>query len=288
MSENPGALNRQDVQRRFERAARHFDDADFLHRATAEGMLERMLPMRLQATRIIDLGSATGNASRRLAKLYRPGRVVSLDLSAAMLAKARSARGWLAKISEVQADATALPFADGSADLVFANLLLPWIDDVPAFFCEVARVLQKDGLFVFSTLGPDSLLSLRQAWQTIDRAEHVNRFADMHDVGDALLQGRLRDPVLDVDNMSLHYSDVDALFRDLTNAGARNSLIGRRRTLTPKQDLAALKRHLRQQMQDDALAMRLELIFGHAWGSGPATAAGEYRLDPAEITRRRR
>ena len=103
---------------------------------------------------------------------------------------------------------------------MFSNLLLPWIDDPAAIAREVCRVLRKDGLFVFSGLGPDSLRELRAAWGTVDDYAHVNEFPDMHNIGDALVQSGLRDPVLDVDRLQVRYSGSEALFRDRGPASA--------------------------------------------------------------------
>jgi malonyl-CoA O-methyltransferase len=228
----PGQLSRSAVRRRFDRAALKFDDADFVHRQAADGLLERMLPMRLEVKRVLDAGAACGDASRVLRRRFRGSHIISLDLSLAMLQAARRARSRFSRISELQADAMALPIRSDSIDLVFANLLLPWIDDLGSFLAGVARVLRKDGLFVFSTLGPDSLAELRDAWRAIDDAEHVNPFMDMHNVGDALVQAGLREPVVDVEHLTVTYGSVQSLFSDLTDAGARNCLQGRARGLT--------------------------------------------------------
>lgn len=282
-SDKPGALCAASLRRRFDRAAASFDRADFVHRHTERGMLERMAPMTVEVRRILDVGSATGKGSRQLARRFRRSRVVSLDTSMNMLRRARHGRSRFARVTEVRADALELPLQTGSMDLVFSNLLLPWIDDLPAFFGSVARVLRKDGLFVFSSLGPDSLAELREAWRAVDRDEHVNRFPDMHDVGDAAVRSGLRDPVLDVDWLTLEYGSMDTLLGDLTAAGARNSLRGRNRTLTGRGRLEAVRRAL-----PEPLSLRLELVFGHAWGGAPRNQPGEYRLDVTDIGRMRR
>ena len=287
----PGTLNRRDVRRRFDIAAAGFEGADFVHRHAAAGLLERLAPMTLAVEHVLDAGSGTGATSRALANTWRRSRIVSLDLSMGMLRMARASRSRFARISELQADAAQLPLADGSVDLVFANMLLPWSIDPPGFFAEVRRVLRKEGLFAFSTLGPDSLLELREAWAEVDADEHVNAFADMHDIGDLVTRSGLRDPVLDVDWLTVTYRSSDALFGDLTAAGARNCLRQRRRTLTGKRRFACMREALERRFGEAGLPLRLELVFGHAWGSGPAPASGEGReflLDVADIGRRRR
>lgn len=282
----PGTLIRRDVQRRFDRAAAAFDGADFVHRAAADGLLERLSPTRVDAATIVDLGAATGALSRELARRYRRSRVVSVDFSHNMLARSRAHRSRWSRIRELRADACRLPFPNDSVDLVCANLLLPWLDQPDACLAEVARILRRDGLFVFSSLGPDSLAGLRSAWDGIDDHEHVNRFVDMHDVGDALVRNGLRDPVLDVDFLNVSYRDCRALYRDLTNTGARNCLAGRRRGLTGRRALREMERRLPRGDEDGAVLLALELVYGHAWGTELPSAPGEVFIDASRIPRR--
>jgi malonyl-CoA O-methyltransferase len=231
---------------------------------TRDGLLLRLQPVVCDAKTVVDLGTATGSACRLLARRFRRAHIIGVDLSLGMLAQARKKRGWFDRYSYIQADALQLPFDHHSVDVVFANLLLPWVDDPAHLFNEVARILRKDGIFAFSTLGPDSLLELQQAWQA------PGRFLDMHDIGDAAIRSGLRDPVLDVDRTTISYDGVAALLRDLQALGA------------PKPMLAALETG----WKGGPPCFDLELVFGHCWGSGRISASGEYRLDPTQIGRR--
>ena len=278
-------LRPADVRRRFDRAAKRFDEADFVHRVTREGLLQRMRPISAQAANVIDLGSATGAAIPLLQKRFRHARIIAVDFSAGMLRGVRSKKTLLSKRHAVQADARMLPFADASMDVVFSNLMLPWIDNLGEVFAEVARVLQSEGLFAFSTLGPDSLLEIREAWRAVDDGMHVNRFPDMHDVGDALVRAGLRDPVLDVDRLAVSYRSAAALLRDLTAAGARNSLRDRQRGLMGRK---------RFRRFTDAVfagggerALTLELVYGHCWGGGAGARGGDVTIDARKIPLRR-
>ena len=251
----------------------------------------------VSAAAVLDLGSATGATGRRVAKRFRRAHVVSLDLSRAMLEQTRRNRRWLSRSSFVQADAHRLPFADGSFDLVIANQLLPWVSDFQGLFAEVARVLADGGVFAFATLGPDSLSEIDAAWARADAAAasaardpdlsagaHVNRFADMHDIGDALVHAGLADPVLDVDRLAIRYDDAGKLFTDLTAMGARNALAARSRGLTGKSRFRAMTEAL---YEGDAIRLDLELVYGHCWGRGHKNDAGEFRINASHIPRRR-
>lgn len=247
---NPGA-----AQRKFDDAAATFDTADFVIAATRKGLLQRLEPMTLEARLVVDLGAATGSAVRALERRFRHARIVAIDSSHNMLRQAHAKKSWLSKSRYLQAAATALPLADHSVDVIFANQLLPWLADPAPVFTEVSRALRKDGLFVFSTLGPDSLANLRH-----------DRFADMHDVGDALVRAGLRDPVLDVDRLTVTYESTQSLLADCQAIGASHCVSD----------------------QTEVLALDFELIYGHCWGSGPRPAGGEFRVDAGDIGRHRR
>jgi len=276
-------LSRKHIRRRFERAAEDFDAADFVHAATREGLLARLQPLLVEAKTIVDLGSATGAANRDLGKRFKGARVISVDIAHSMLEKARAKKSWLSKRSFAQADARALPFADQSVDVIFSNMLLPCVADPGPAFSEVARVLRKGGVFAFATLGPDSLQEISRAWGQVDSGMHVNRFPDMHDLGDGLVNAGLRDPVLDVDRLSISYTNSGRLFADLTAVGARNSLENRAKGLTSRHRFSRMLAALDSAADDGNITLDLELVYGHCWGAGPKIDPRNFKIDAHQI-----
>ena len=280
-------LRLRDIQRRFDRAAASFDDADFVHTVTRDGLLSRLEPLLLQPATILDLGSATGTTGRLLRKRFKRAHVVSLDLSRAMLNVARKNKPWFSRSTFVQGNARQLPFADALFDLVVSNQLLPWEPEPQAVFDEASRVLKKGGVFAFATLGPDSLREIERAWASVDDRPHVNRFPDMHDIGDGLVRAGLADPVLDVDRLGISYENTDKLFSDLTRAGARNVHIDRGRGLVARGRFQAMTDALKASQSDGRILLDLELVYGHCWGSGAKKDPGNYQVDANRIPLRR-
>jgi len=182
-----------------------------------------------------------------------------------------------------------LPLADASVDVVFSSLMLQWCDPLDSAFAEVRRVLKPEGFFTFSTFGPDTLRELRSAWAEADGYNHVNHFADMHDVGDALVRAGLMEPVLDVDRVQLTYPDVLALMRDLKAIGAHNVTAGRPRALTGRGRLQRMREAYEAFRHDGRLPATYEVIYGAAWGAAGRPAAplvgGEARIAPGAIKR---
>ena len=105
--------------------------------------------------RVLDVGCGAAQCSRWLAK--QGAGAVGLDLSARQLAHARRIDDELgiAPLRLVQADATALPFADGSFDLAFSAYgAVQFVADSAAVMREVARVLRPGGRWVFAVTHP--------------------------------------------------------------------------------------------------------------------------------------
>ena len=89
---DPGELSTIEVRRRFDSAAGTFDSADYVHRTTCDGLLDRLDPVAVAGGLVIDLGSASGSSAAALAKRFRKGRVVSVDVSRNMLQKGADRR----------------------------------------------------------------------------------------------------------------------------------------------------------------------------------------------------
>lgn len=104
---------------------------------------------------ILEFGGGGAQGARWCAA--HGARVVSTDLSAGMLftAATLSARSPGPAPLLAQADATRLPFADGSFDLVFSAYgATPFVADSAALMAELARVLRPGGRLAFSTSHP--------------------------------------------------------------------------------------------------------------------------------------
>jgi malonyl-CoA O-methyltransferase len=273
------------TRRAFDRA-RGFDTASFLHDDTRGRLLQRLELLRLEPKVVLDLGCATGRGAQALAQRYPTARVLAVDSSRAMLrAAAAAATG---SVAVVGGDAERLPLNSHCVDLVFANLVLPWCrPDV--MFAEVARVLAEGGAVSFATLGPDSLKEVREAFAAVDDRIHVHAAFDMHDLGDLAVAAGLAEPVLDVDRVEVTYADLAGLARDLRATGGVNVALGRRRPLTGRARWRKFEQRLLPKA-GERLGVTVELIFGQAFGVGPARRrrpadTGEVRIPVGSIGR---
>jgi malonyl-CoA O-methyltransferase len=263
------ALDHCWVRRSFGRASASYDAAAVLQADVRELLLERLALTDLAPRVAVDVGAGTGHASRALKRRYPGARVIALDFALDMLRVAGRQQSWLRPFSRICAAAERLPLADGSVDLIVSNCMLQW-SDIDVVFAEFRRVLAPRGLVTFTTLGPDSLRELRNAWLQVDAHTRVSQFMDMHDIGDALIRAGFAAPVLDVDRYTLLYSDVGRLAADLKAIGARNATAGRLRGLTTPRKFAAMQAAYERYRDNDRLPATYEVVFGQAWA--PVTA----------------
>jgi malonyl-CoA O-methyltransferase len=258
-------LDKWQSRRAFDRAAASYDAAAALQNEIGERLLERLDYIRMQPRRILDLGAGTGAFSAALLTRYRRADVLALDIAPGMLLRARQRGGWFRKPACVCGDAESLPFAEDSFDFIFSNLMIQWCPDIGPLFTELRRVLAPGGLLMFTTFGPDTLKELRSSWEVVDGYSHVNRFIDMHDVGDALLHARWAEPVMDSERITVTYRELRTLMQDLKHIGAHNVTMGRSRGLTGKRRWQQLAEAYEQFRVDGVLPASYEVVYGHAW-----------------------
>lgn len=287
------------VRRAFSRASSSYADAAKLQHEVEARLLEsldyyaegRAADAQAPAV-VVDLGCGPGGASRAMRVRWPKARVLSIDLALPMLrAQVDPPAGLLGALRQrlaraperVCADARALPLAEHSVDLLFSNLCLQWIEDLPAVFAGFRRVLKPGGMLVLSTFGPDTLYELRGAFASADAVPHVSPFASIAQFGDALIGSGFRNPVLDRDELVTRYDDLPALMRELRAIGATNALRARRHTLTGKARFAAAANAYEPLRDNGRLPATWEIISALAWAPEHGVAIREGGEDIARF-----
>ncbi len=268
-------------ERRMARAAADFSQRAFLHAQARSELLRRLEPLALAPQQILDLGGGPGLGSRALVERYRKAKVTLIDQSEAMLTRATGIRGWWRRFECVHAEATALPVADASIDLIVAGMLLPNLPDPTALFQEVRRVLKPRGYFVFTTLGAPTMQEVRAAYASADEVEHIYDFKDFHDLGDALSQAGFVAPVLDADRLTITYQSLSDVCRDLRASAAALPVTGRTSLTGARRWRAAEQAFLQERQVDGRVPVTCEIIYGQAWA--PDAEASRRRGPAADV-----
>lgn len=273
------------VRRAFGRAAHTYTQAAALQREVESRLLEQLVYLDDRVpSRVLDLGCGPGSASAALkAKWGRKSDLIAMDLALPMLREARAKSRFWRPIHAVQADAQALPFAEGAFDLVVSSLCLQWVADLPKALGELRRVMREGGLLLFSSFGPDTLLELREAYAQAGLTPPLSPFATIQQVGDALVAQGFRNPVLERDRYTLTYPDTTALMRELKAIGATDARVDRPRGLAGKQRHRAVAAAYEPLRRDGLLPSTWEVVTAMAWAPPPGAARREGGADIARF-----
>lgn len=220
-------------------AAPVYDETAVLQTEIAQRLLEHLDPIRIQPNTILDLGAKSGYTAKALRARFPDAKIVAADIAEKLLQKVGNSTDLLQQDC-VCVDLDYLPFAEDVFDLVFSNLFLYFYNDLNLILPQIQKILRPNGLFLFSTFGPDTLKELR----SILPSQLDYHFIDMHDIGDQLLQAGFSDPVMEMEHITLTYSQKEKLWQDLQSLGYFGF------------DLSQVI---------NKTAVTFEIIYGHAW-----------------------
>jgi len=256
-------LDKNAIRQSFDRAAPGYDRHAVLEREIESRLLERAEYLQNEPALVVDVGCGPGSASKLLSGQFEAANVIALDWSAAMLEQVKKTdreTPW-----RLCSDMHALPLAARSTDLIFSNLALQWSYNLSAVFHEFRRIMKPGAMLLFSCYGPDTLYELKQAWRAMDARPHVSDFPDMHDIGDELMSVGFREPVMDVERLTLEYPDVLALMQELKGSGAHNVATQRFRGLTGKSRMRGMQQNYEQFRHKGRYPASYEIIYGAAF-----------------------
>lgn len=265
MPESMRVFDRRSVRQHRDRASRTLPDHDFLLREVGERLLDRLDDIRRTFPLALDLGCHRGELKAMLAGRGGIKTLVQCDLSEAMVRAATGPRA--------VADEEALPFADGSFDLVLSAMSLHWVNDLPGALVQLRRILRPDGLLLVALLGGETLKELRRALADAEIAgegglsPRVSPFADVRDIGNLLQRAGFALPVVDSDTITVSYGEPLSLLADLRGMGESNAVLHRRKTVTRRETLfAALERyHAEHATGDGRVPATFQVVFAVAW-----------------------
>ncbi len=265
--------------RLFDRRAKAYERHAAVQTEVAERLLGRLDGLKFEPARILEVGCADGRQCQALHRRFPKARVIGIDLSPGMLARARSRRRWWRRDFELlRADGGRLPLAEDSIDLVYANLSLGWLGDAEAALRSWRRVLRPGGLALVSVFGPDTL---REQRARLAPQASFSALADVQRFGSMLVRAGFAEPVLYTDWITTVFPDPAALLVELRGCGllpAASHGLGKRaqalRSLGLKSGLES-----GQEMSGESCRATWEIVSASAWapeaGQPIRGAAGE-------------
>lgn len=245
-------FDRDLVRRHRSRAAKQFDDFNFLFMEGAERLFDRLLDVNRTFQVGWDLGCHGGEIANALMGSGKIGSLFQSDLSSAMANRAAHIRSGV-----VCADEEALPIGSGKLDIVTSNLSLHWVNDLPGTLSQIRMALKPDGLFLGSIFGADTLQELRTVLSEAEinleggLSPRVSPFADVRDLGALLQRAGFALPVVDSDIITVRYQNPMRLLQDLRGMGETNAVHERRKTPLRRETLMNAMGHYVDRYADE-------------------------------------
>jgi len=226
MADSMRIFDRRVVRAHRDRAAARFAAHGFLFDEIAERLAERRADLGREFPVSLALG-ARGTL----------GTHFTADLSAALH-------------PDVVCDEEALPFGAETLDLVMSCLALHWVNDLPGALVQIRRALKPGGLFLAAMLGGDTLIELRHAFLEAEAASEggasprTSPMAELADASGLMQRAGFKEPVSDLDTLTVTYPDALSLMRELRAMGESGAALARRRGFTRRATmLAACERY---------------------------------------------
>lgn len=275
----PPAIDHSALRRVLDRLARA-DAAPWLHQEVARRMAQRLPVIRQAPERWLDWWGFTGAGAAAVQAVWPQAVRQVVEPTPALRARSLQALGapWWAwgarRLAAAQPVWLSADVPPGQAQMLWANLVLHTAADPAASLAAWHRALAVDGFLMFSTFGPDTLRELRAVYADAGWPAPHPPFIDMHDIGDLMVHGGFADPVMDQETISLTWSSPEALLAELRGLGGHLGVDRAAGLRTPRWRARLLQALAARAGADGRIAMRFELVYGHAYKAAPRPGRG--------------
>jgi malonyl-CoA O-methyltransferase len=237
-------MDKEKIARSFSRSASTYDSVAYFQRDTGDKLLQYLLD-HCSTDRngfCLDLGCGPGSFYKKLQETFGGMDYIGLDLAEGMLSffNGQFQSETTDNLTLLCADAEQLPIAENAIDLIYSNMALQWCEDLNGLLQQCHSCLKSGSYFAFTSLGPDTLFELKQAWQCVDNLIHVNHFIDNRKWQNAIVSNGFEVVHYDKQEVRLQYTTVMELLKELKLLGAHNVNSGQRQSLTAPKRLQAL------------------------------------------------
>lgn len=217
-------------------AAATYPSMAFMQWKSCQHLLERLSFVKLNPKKLLILGAQLPPLISALQQRFAHTDITVCDISENVLQHIKSAIPASPSLNHHLLNPNHWDLPLDHYDLIISPLFIHWLPAELDIFLRLRLLLTEQGYLFFNAYGPNTFQSILAK----------PAFMDMHLLGDALLQAKLRDPVVDVERLQARYDSVDEIHQDLQALGYNLLLT----TQSPKD-----------------LKLDYEFIYGHALGA---------------------
>ena len=142
-----------------------------------------------EGMKVLELGCGTGSMWTGKGDLIaKCSKLILSDFSQGMLEKAKETLKEYEGIEYRVIDIQDIPFADGTFDIVVANMMLYHVPDLQKSLREVQRVLKNDGIFYCATYGENGIMEYVGSLFAETKKDNPNYSFTLQNGGEKLLK----------------------------------------------------------------------------------------------------
>jgi malonyl-CoA O-methyltransferase len=214
------------IRESFHRHSSEYDTRVVVQKRVTARLAALLDAEGIEPRRLLDVGCGTGNLLALLRARYTSAELTGLDLAPGMVASAREKLGDDPLVALVEGDAERLPFTAGSFDVVVSTSTYQWLDDLPAAFRQVFRVLRPGGVVRFALFGEGTLRELRESYAEAEQicgftpGERTHRFRSLNAVSAALETAGFHAAEVAAEDEQEWYPEVRDVLRAVRGIGA--------------------------------------------------------------------
>lgn len=273
-----------------ERAARNPDAAvfDYLKEEIGYRLADRILDIKRELKTGLDLGTGRGYVAKNITHGTLDYLYMS-DYSPSMLESAVPPEDIKFKKMVIDEEQK-FPMESDSLDLVISNLNLHWVNNLPGCLREIHRVLKKDGVFLASMFGGDTLFELRSSLvlAELERdggfSPHVSPFTEIQDIG-ALLNGcGFTMLTIDTDEITVGFPSMFELMWDLQGMAESNAGVNRKPHLHRDTLLAASAIYQEMYGNEDGIPATFQVIYMIGWKPDPSQVVSQAERGSGQVS----
>lgn len=236
-------------------------DADFLVEEASQMIAERLNATNRDFETAVDMFSVFDNMLQYLKASPKVSKVFKY-----------STKQEKSDIPTITGSRELIALEPNSTHLITSIFGLHWSNDLPGSLLQIKNALVADGLFLAALPGDRTLMELRDSMLTAESMINgnatlrVDPFGEVRQVGSLLQRAGFALPVVDTELLTVRYSSLDKLFKDLRAMGATSSL-NSNRSFPPRSLFEKTEEIYRERYQDDDGKIRatFEIIFISGW-----------------------
>ena len=255
-------MNEKLIQFIFNKNSKKLVNLSDLYENVALEMCEKLKYLKFTNDILLELGSGINTDSKIISKINDKNLILKVDFALNLIKDYKVKETFYNKFLnkkkyDICADVNYLPIKNNCIDLVWSNMCLPFITNINEVFNQVNYCLKNNGLFIASSLGPQTFLQL----DTLGLKRF--NFVDMHDLGDELAKAGFTDIVVSSEIFNLQYSEIHTFFSDIKISGC-GSATGKFKYLT-KIKYREIKDLINQLILGNKLTLSIEVVYIHGW-----------------------